>query len=223
MTACNCIPATDHDTMRATIRAHYLAAVGTDAATDGVRWYTDAERMIAADAERYGLPHSTVAAVYAACSVDASWAANCTFSRKWLDYATGRKTSDNRPAMRYGFVADRCERATTERPETFEHAFAIALGSGDPRGSKIGSFCANFHGLTDYVTVDRWAMVGAGLANTLVNAKGRTTPCATHSKAPKGPKYATIAQAYRDVAAEVGIAPRDLQAIVWVAVRGAAA
>lgn len=222
MCDCNAIRHDDPEYMRDAIRRNYNAARGTDAARDGLAWYTDAERVIADDAAEYGLPHSTVATVYAVCSVDATWAANRTFARKWLDYATGRKPSANRPALRYGFVTDRAEQATTERPETFEHAFGIALGKADARGSKIGSFVANFHGLEEYVTVDRWAMVGAGLATAEHNAKGRLTPCAAHSKAPKGVKYDRIADAYRDVAAEFGIAPRDLQAVVWVAVRGSA-
>ena len=217
---CNCNPATDPAAMRDAIRGHYLAARGTDAATDGVRWYTDAEAMIAADAERYGLPVSTVAAVYAACSINASWSANRTIATRWLEYATGGRA--DRPGC-LGMVAVRCEDAITERPDTFEHAERI-LGQGGTASDKVRSFVANFHGITDRVTVDRWAMVGAGVASVAPHPKkaGAVVPCAAHSKAPTGARYAAIRDAYRDVATEQGIAPRDLQAIVWVAVRGAA-
>ena len=218
--SCQC-NATAHDDpahMMAAIRANYHAADAAMAA-DGLAWYTDAERLIAADAAEYGLPHSTVAAVYAACSINASWAANRTIARRWLQYATGRA---ERPSG-LETVAVRCDAAVAERPESFEDAWSIVLQGGDARGSKVASFVANFHGRTDFVTVDRWAMVGAGLATAEPNGKGRMTPCERHSKAPKGVKYDRIAQAYRDVAAELGIAPRDLQAVVWCHVRGAAA
>jgi len=218
--SCNC-NATDHNdpaAMAAAIRRNYAAA-DADTARDGIAWYADAEALIRADAEHYGLPVSTVAAVYAACSINASWAANRTMARKWLQYATGKA---DRPGG-LSAVQSRCERAIAERPETFEHAFEIVLAGGDARGSKVASFVSNFHGRADFVTVDRWAMVGAGLAETTVNSKGRVTPCDAHSKAPKGVKYDRIADAYRTVAAEYGIAPRDLQAVVWCAVRGAAA
>ena len=220
---CTCTIATDPGAMTDAIRARYQAARGTDAATDGVKWYTDAERMIGADAERTGLPHSTVAAVYAACSINASWAANRTIANRWLDYATGARAE--RPGC-MATVATRCESALAERPETFDDAFRIVLAGGDARGSKVASFVANFHGREDFVTVDRWAMVGAGVASMVPNTnptKGHIPmPCPTHGKAPKGLKYDRIAAAYREVAAEFGVAPRDLQAIVWVAVRGAA-
>lgn len=218
--SCHCT-ATEHtspDHMADAIRRNYAAA-DADTARDGLAWYSDAETLIRADAEQYGLPVSTVAAVYAACSINASWKANQTIARRWLQYATGQTERPGGLAT----VQARCDRAVTERPETFEHAFEIVLAGADARGSKVASFVSNFHGREDFVTVDRWAMVGAGLAETTVNPKGRTTPCETHSKAPKGVKYDRIADAYRTVAAEFGIAPRDLQAVVWCAVRGAAA
>src|SRR5687768_16689505 len=125
--ACNCNPATDPDMMADAIRGHYMAARGTDAAADGIRWYTDAESMIASDAERTGLPHSTVAAVYAACSINASWAANRTIAGRWLDYATGARAE--RPGC-LSMVAARCEDALAERPDTFEHAERILAQGG---------------------------------------------------------------------------------------------
>lgn len=203
--------------MRAAIRAAYDTA-DADTVADGLSWYRTAEDMISADAAAYGLPRSTVAAVYASCSINASWAANVTIARRWLQYATGQAA---RPTG-LQTVAERCESAISERPDTFEDAWRIVLRGGDGRGSKVASFVANFHGRGEYVTVDRWAMVGAGQAGTYTNGRGKVTPCDLHAKAPRGPKYDTVAQAYRDVAAELGIQPRELQAAVWVAVRGRA-
>lgn len=217
MTACDCnrSTATDAD-MRRAIRRNYRAADPAMLA-DGLAWYDSAADMIRADAETYGVPYSTAAAVYAACSINASWAANVTIARRWLQYATGGTRPSGLSA-----VAVRCDAAITARVDTFEAAWSAVLQGGDARGSKVASFCANFHGRTDFVTVDRWAMAGAGQCTVTVNAKGKRTPCDTHSKAPKGPKYDRVADAYRTVAAELGITPRELQAAVWVAVRGSA-
>ena len=203
--------ADDHDAMATAIRTAYASADAGKLA-DGLAWYDDAAAIIAADADAYGLPFSTVAAVYAACSINASWKANVTIARRWLQYATGAAARPTGLAP----VAVRCEAAIANRPADFDGAWSAVLQGGDARGSKVASFVANFHGLTDFVTVDRWAMVGAGTAATVDG-----TPCA-HSKAPKGPKYDRIANAYRTVAAELGITPRELQAAVWVAVRGSA-
>lgn len=213
--ACNRTTATDQD-MQAAIRANYAAADPAMLA-DGMAWYESAAAMIREDAAAYGVPFSTAAAVYSACSINASWAANVTIARRWLAYATGA----DRPSG-LATVATRCEAAIAERVETAADAFRVVLQGADARGSKVASFCANFHGQTDFVTVDRWAMVGAGQAETTVNARGKVTPCDTHSKAPKGPKYDRVADAYRAVAADLGITPRELQAAVWVAVRGSA-
>lgn len=217
---CACIVSTDPTAMRDAIRSHYMAAAGTDAATDGIRWYSDAEALIAADAERTGLPVSTVAAVYAACSINASWAANRTIASRWLQYATGERAE--RPGCLQA-VANRCADALSERPSTLEDAERV-LAQGGTASDKVCSFVANFHGIADRVTVDRWAIVGAGLAELQPHPKkaGVVMPCATHGKAPTGARYAAVRDAYRDVAAEFGVAPRDLQAVVWVAVRGAA-
>lgn len=227
MANCNCNVTihNDPEAMRSHIRRNYMDALATDpeAVEAGIRWYSDAEAMIAAEARRTGLPLSTVAAVFAVCSINQQWGGNVTIARKWIDYATG--ASSDRPGC-LPIVAERAAEALDRKPETFEDAFEVALGKGDARGSKVGSFVANFHGREDYVTIDRWAMVGAGVASLVPNSNPRKVntpmPCPTHGKAPKGVKYDRIAQAYRDVAAELGIAPRDLQAAVWVAVRGRA-
>ena len=209
---------TDSAAMAESIRSAYRSA-DADALAGGLSWYTDATDMIRDDADAYGLPFSTVAAIYSACSINATWAANVTIARKWLAYATGK-------AVRPGGLSTvivRAEAAVSSRPETFEDAWSVVLQGADERGSKVASFVSNFHGRTDYVTIDRWAMVGAGCAATIPHPRKRdTVATCKHANAPKGLKYARIADAYRDVAAELGIAPRELQAAVWVAVRGSA-
>ena len=219
MTCTHAATLTDPQSMRDAIRRAYVTA-DADAIRAGHDWYAAAEQTIAADAAEYGLPFSTVAAVYAACSINASWAANRTIARRWLAYATGHQP--DRPGC-LAMVATRCELALAERPSTYSDAWRVVLGDGDARGSKVASFMANMHGDREHVTIDRWAMVGAGLASLTAHPRKRDTfvPC-SHSKAPKGRKYDTIRAAYRDVAAELGIDPRDLQAAVWCAVRGRA-
>lgn len=205
------------DDMRAAIRQNFETADPALVA-DGLNWYQSAADMISADAETFGVPFETAAAVYAACSINATWAANVTIARKWLQYAAG---SAQRPTG-LATVAARCDAAVAERPDTFEDGWRIVLQGGDARGSKVGSFFSNFNGRSDYVTIDRWAMVGAGQAVAYLNGRGKVTPCELHSKAPRGVKYSKVADAYRDVAAELGISARELQAAVWVSVRGSA-
>lgn len=72
-------------------------------------------------------------------------------------------------------------------------------------GPKTRAFYRNICGDTDAVTVDVWAARAVGLAP------------------PGTPRqYDAMAAAYRSAAAVVGETPRDLQAIVWCATRGAA-
>lgn len=77
-------------------------------------------------------------------------------------------------------------------------------------GPKRKCFYRNIMGAEDVVTVDRWAAraaLGASddEARRLLN---------------RADGYERIAAMYREAAAAIGIAPRDLQAIVWTHVRG---
>jgi hypothetical protein len=74
-------------------------------------------------------------------------------------------------------------------------------------GNKVTSFAANIAGDPDTVTVDTWAW--RVWADTKLNAK-----------VPNLDKlYFQIAADYREAAARIGLAPRELQAVVWVTIR----
>jgi hypothetical protein len=71
---------------------------------------------------------------------------------------------------------------------------------------KLRNFYRNLAGDYNAVTVDRWM---ARLAD------------ADNGSQPNGARYAHIAQAIREAAEDVGETPAAMQAILWVAIRGA--
>jgi hypothetical protein len=75
-------------------------------------------------------------------------------------------------------------------------------------GEKTRAFYANILGDQNAVAVDVWA--------------ARAAEGYRDKRAPKGKRYAAIADAYRDAADHRGLSPRDLQACVWVSIRGRA-
>jgi hypothetical protein len=77
-----------------------------------------------------------------------------------------------------------------------------------PSGRKVSNFARAILGDTDAVTVDVWAMRAAGIADRESLTAGQ---------------YARVSAAYTAAAEMLGVTPRDLQAAVWVAVRGGAA
>lgn len=76
------------------------------------------------------------------------------------------------------------------------------------RGNKVRSFynCITNYATTDDVCIDSWAI--------------RAATCGKKETATDK-QYADIQKAYRKVAAEYGIKPHQLQAIVWVTIRNA--
>jgi hypothetical protein len=100
--------------------------------------------------------------------------------------------------------------AATDDGADFDTLRDIACPETSP-SRKVRSFGCNVrtagepceHG-TACVTIDRWAHY--------VATDGE------RKDVPSGPLYERIADAYRQVAAERGIAPAILQAIVWVTV-----
>lgn len=90
-------------------------------------------------------------------------------------------------------------------------AWRIASGESPAailRGPKVRAFFANITGDDHAVTVDVWA--------------ARAAEGVKRADAPSGRRYALIARAYRDAAETLGVAPRHVQAAVWVHVRASA-
>jgi hypothetical protein len=106
----------------------------------------------------------------------------------------------------------------------YEDAPSGAMGTNDARGRavrdygighigngpKVNAFARNIAGDWNEVTIDMWAFRAA--CGDLAIEK---------YLARKG-AYETVAEAYRIAAKRFGIAPAQMQAIVWVAIRGRA-
>jgi hypothetical protein len=73
----------------------------------------------------------------------------------------------------------------------------------------VNAFARNIAGDLDAVTIDMWAFAAAcgDLADKYLARAG---------------SYETVANAYRIAAKRFGIKPAQMQAIVWVAIRGRA-
>jgi hypothetical protein len=185
---------------RISAAARRLVAI-YDAAPESTRragrgWYPAAYReaaaMMPADPAR-------AAAVIAALSPQVTWRANLRAARAIL----------RDPYRAYGEGG-----GIPGYAANLKKAAAIAAGAPYGRGPgdgfggpapKVRAFHAAICGDLDSVTLDVWAMRAAGLGN---------------GRAPAGRQYAAGASAYRAAARRVGIPARDLQAIVWIQVRG---
>jgi uncharacterized protein YbaA (DUF1428 family) len=76
--------------------------------------------------------------------------------------------------------------------------------SDAPRGPKVAAFYRAVVGDDDALVIDRWASFAAG---------------GPRDRVPRAKERAAIAEAYQAVAADVGEALRDFQAIVWIQCR----
>lgn len=79
---------------------------------------------------------------------------------------------------------------------------AKTMGFAALNGMKTNAFARNISGDLNAVTIDAWMLRPFGL------------------KEANKTNYRTLAEAVRVVAAEVGMTPADLQALIWVRLRG---
>lgn len=161
-------------------------------AAAGMAWYERAESTMEAMQARYGVDRATAAGVTAALSPRVRWATNLVAAERVIRAA--------QLGMRAPSVGTRAN---------VRKAWAIANGA-DPDavlgGPKVTAFYANLSGDHDRVTVDVWAARAAGADPERLTDKRRRE----------------LRDAYTRAAAARGVTPRQLQAAVWVAVRGAA-
>ena len=185
----------DHATMVRRLVAAYRGASAADADA-GRRWYADAEAAaIALAAGTDGrVDRETAAGVIAAFSPRMPWARNLRVAAACVDaHVAGRPM----PRMAMGASHRAAERVLAHEP-------------GALRAPKVRAFAANLTGDTRAVTVDVWA-VRAATGDPMPDGR-QITPA----------QYRRIAAAYTEAAERVGIEPRDLQAVVWVSIRGRA-
>lgn len=189
-----------HDVMVANILDVYERASKEDLA-EGLAWYNDALRL--AQSLSAGTEYTTeqMVGVIAVISPRLNWDKNSIYPSHIVSYHTG----GNREVETWRESPEKGMSCTYKRRR---QAMAI-LDGDDPMlylGQKTSSFYLNILGDESAVTVDSWAVRVAFNDPTLQGNPG-------------GPAYQKIADAYRDAADRVGIAPRDLQAAVWVAFR----
>lgn len=168
-------------------------AADPSAMAAGLDWYTRAESTMAAMAERTGTDRRTAAGVTAALSPRTPWARNLSIAEDVIRAA--RSGAESAPSVG--------TRANVDK------AWRIANGA-DPDsvlgGPKVTAFYANLTGDPDRPTVDVWAARAAGANPDRLTDKRRRE----------------LRAAYTMAAGMRGVAVRDLQAAVWVAVRGSA-
>lgn len=193
--------------------AAMLAAIHAGADGDtrraGREWYPAQWRRCQRLARRHGTTARRVAAVLAACSPRVTLKNSWSLTEDAFLPAQSRRTAAGAlPSVslargrwagpgggHFSHVRDKVSRLLKgERP------LAVL------RGPKCTAFYRNLTGDPDAVTIDVWAARAVGLA-----------------RAPESPAaYERVAEHYREAARRVGETPRDLQAIVWVALRGRA-
>lgn len=184
----------DHEHMVANILARYNDTVGDKAwiRAAGQQWYPSARAWILKMLDDTGsdMDLDKAAAIVAQYSENASWTDNMA---RAMNYFNGKPT--------------KAFKATDARTK------AIA-DSDDPlsmtKGPKVNNFVRAILGadrFPDAVAVDRWAArISLGsddkeLASKILGRSGG---------------YEAMANAYRDAARQLGIAPSELQAVTWV-------
>lgn len=178
--------------VRRLVAAYHGASAADHAA--GARWYADAEAAARALAAGTdgAITTDTAAGIIAALSPRMPWARNLRLAAEAVD-----QHMSGRP-ITLGAMGTSI--ANVER----------VLRGESLRAPKIRAFAANIAGDTAAVTVDVWA-ARAATGDPMPDGSN-ITPA----------QYRRIAAAYTEAAERVGITPRDLQATVWVAIRGSA-
>ena len=183
--------------MKRRILAHYADCSAADLAS-GLGWYGRA-----LEGAHALLPNdpSRAAGVIAALSPRCHWSTNVGWAASVVEAAES---------------GDRCPEVHTRAMRAL--AWRIARGERPLdvlNGPKVRAFYANITGDLERVTIDVWAARAAEGAAVPKDKNGVDI-------APSGRRYALLERASVECARIVGLAPRDLQAAVWVHVRGAA-
>ena len=160
----------------------------------GIRWYDRARQAARAMAIEGDV--ESAAAVIAHLSPREQWASNVAKAARVLTAAAEGATE--------------CPAVHTFAQRT--KAWAVATGQADiwaDHGPKTEAFLANILGDVERVCVDSWAARAA-------------TGDMSHRGPRRRAQYELFERAYQQAARIVGMAPRDLQAAIWIHVRGAA-
>jgi hypothetical protein len=170
------------------LRKVYARATDADK-KEGLAWYPTAQGGCETWARGFGLDARTVACVIAAISPQCDWTSNLRIA---FELISGQTTVTG-GALRANVYKARAILAN--RATEVTNYFKVA--------PKVTAFSQNLSGVRRAVTVDAHA-AQAATNNLNVNT---VRPAA----------YIVFAECYRAVADELGIDPRDFQAIVWCA------
>lgn len=172
--------------------AHFHAAA-PQTREAGRLWYTRSRRDVRAIASLLppGVGQSAAAAILAALSPQTQWVQNWLWAER-IAAAAGR--GDRRRPRVGGFPNNRAKAWRIANGENPDHV----LG-----GLKVRAFWRALYGDPDAVVLDLWMFRAFGLPD-----------------APPASVYRTCAEGMRIAAAELGVAARDLQATIWLHVRG---
>jgi|ERR1051326_598062 hypothetical protein len=160
----------------------------------GAAWYLEANAVAQSIADVSGIPLPRVIACIAALSPRNSWAQNVKGAR-----TLALAAANGQPApIVAGTLTNRAK------------AWAILNGAdidSTLTGPKVRAFYANISGDFSRATVDVWAMRAATGGRYIV---------------PRKADYPLFESAYQRAASILGVTTAACQAVVWVAVRGAA-
>jgi hypothetical protein len=154
----------------------------------GAQWYPQAHVQALQMADESGYDVERCASVIAHLSVRKRWTENVIVAHAVL--VDGKDHMPGQMAREMG------------------KALAVRNGEVDPIGSlgpKTRRFALNILGDREVVTVDVWALRGAGLDERFVGRKGA---------------YDAVEAAYQAAALRRGVEPPTMQATVWVVTRG---
>ena len=178
-----------------------------DGATDdqvdaGLTWYARYRVLSATLADRHGVTTEDAAAVLSILSPQCSVATSVLVADRVMGAfrAGGPEIAMDVPS---GGVLPANIATAVRWLGGDREPMAMDDGTTLSDSRKTRSFFRNIMGSEDDVTVDTWATSAAG--------------CTLEQ--PRGGAYVAIAEAYRATARRYGWAPRELQAVVWCAVR----
>jgi hypothetical protein len=164
--------------------------------TAGQGWYTVANSFAYDLSQRYNVPFKVAAAVVATISPRIGWNQNCRDAEALVKGFYCGYDLENIPVSCFKHNARKA------------WAFLDGTNPGEPTGTKVNSF---YHNIThpngsQYVTIDSHAINIALAERLVIGGKGW----------PSAKIRADIGDAYREVASKYGMAPCQLQAIVWL-------
>ena len=157
----------------------------------GSTWYAEQRIAIEGMAVEFGYTYKEAAGIVAALSPRSQWVRNKRTARMVMQ-ARGDKRKLKKLAVFEHCKDKACRIAKGEKP------------SAVLRGPKVRSFYANLIGYEYAVTLDVW------MGQYLGYQDGKLTP----------KQYAVYADRLRALARQFDVTPADMQARMWVAIRG---